>query len=97
MHIIAKSTLKAFWEKHNDAEIPLKTWHKIVEKERWKNMQNIKKLFGNASVISNSRVVFNIKGNDYRLVVYIIFKLERVYIRFIGTHNQYDKIDAKTI
>jgi len=61
MHIIAKSTLKAFWEKHNDAETPLKTWHKIVEKQHWKNMQDVKSLFGNASIISANRAVFNIK------------------------------------
>ena len=97
MRIIAKSTLRAFWEKHNDAEIPLKTWHKIVEKEEWKNMHDIKKIFGNASIVGENRVVFNIKGNDYRLVVYIVFRMQKVFIRFIGTHKQYDKIDVKTI
>ena len=104
MRIIAKSTLRAFWEKHKDAEIPLKTWHKIVEKEEWKNMHDIKKIFGNASIVGENRVVFNIKGNDYRikgndyrLVVYIVFRMQKVFIRFIGTHKQYDKIDVKTI
>ncbi len=97
MRIIAKSTLKEFWGKHNDAEIPLKTWHKIVEKQQWKNTHNIKQLFGNASIIGNNRVVFNIKGNDYRLVTYIVFRVQKVFIRFIGTHKEYDKIDAKTI
>ncbi|MGP8216723.1 MAG: type II toxin-antitoxin system HigB family toxin [Bacteroidia bacterium] len=97
MRIIAKSTLREFWEKHSDAEIPLKTWHKIVEKEEWRNMHDIKKIFGNASIVGENRVVFNIKGNDYRLVVYIIFKVHKVFIRFIGTHKQYDKIDVKTI
>jgi len=97
MRVIAKSTLREFWGKHNDAEVPLKTWHKIVEKEQWKNAHDIKKVFGNASIVGENRVVFNIKGNDYRLVVYIVFKVQKVFIRFIGTHKQYDKIDVKTI
>lgn len=97
MRIIAKSTLREFWEKHNDAEVPLKTWHKIVEKQNWKNMHDIKQMFGDASIIGNNRVVFNIKGNNYRLVVYIVFKVQKVFIRFIGTHKQYDHIDVKTI
>ena len=97
MRIIAKSTLREFWEKHSDAEVPLKTWHKIVEKQVWKNTHDIKKVFGSASIIGENRVVFNIKGNDYRLVVYVVFKIQKVFIRFVGTHKQYDKIDVKTI
>lgn len=97
MRIIAKSTLRKFWEKHNDAEIPFKTWYKIAEKEDWKSMQDIKRIFGNASIVGNDRVVFNIKGNGYRLVVYIVFKIKKIFIRFIGTHKQYEKIDVKTI
>ena len=97
MRIIAKSTLREFWEKHNDAEVPLKTWHKIVEKQKWKSTHDIKQLFGDASIIGNNRVVFNIKGNHYRLIVYIVFKVQKVFIRFIGTHKQYDSIDARTI
>ncbi len=97
MRIIAKSTLREFWEKHNDAEVPLKTWHKIVEKQKWKNTHDIKQMYGDASIIGNNRVVFNIKGNNYRLVVYIVFKVQKVFIRFIGAHKQYDQIDAKTV
>lgn len=97
MRIIAKSTLREFWEKHNDAEVPLKTWHKIVEKQNWKNMHDIKQMYGDASIVGNNRVVFNIKGNNYRLVVYIVFKVQKVFIRFIGTHKQYDNIDVRTI
>ena len=97
MRIIAKSTLREFWEKHNDAEVPLKTWHKIVEKQYWKSTHDIKQLFGDASIIGNNRVVFNIKGNHYRLVVYIVFKVQKLFIRFIGTHKQYDNIDTRTI
>ncbi len=97
MRIIAKCTLREFWEKNSATEVPLKTWHKIVEKQNWKNTHDIKQMFGDASIVGNNRVVFNIKGNQYRLVVYIVFKVQKVFIRFIGTHKQYDHIDAKTI
>lgn len=97
MRVIAKSTLRLFWEKYSDAEVPLKTWYKIVEKSNWKNTHEIKNTYGNASIVGNNRVVFNIKGNDYRIVIYIIFKLQKCFIRFVGTHDQYDAIDAKTI
>ena len=97
MRIIARSTLREFWEKYKDAEVPLKTWYKIVENQNWKNAQEIKAMFGSASIIGSNRVVFNIKGNDYRLAVYMVFKYQKVFIRFVGTHKQYDKIDAKTI
>ena len=97
MRIIAKSTLREFREIHNDAEIPLKTWHKIVEKQSWKNMHDIKNLFGDASIVGHNRVVFNIKGNHYRLVVYVVFKMQKIFIRFIGTHKEYDRIDVRTI
>ena len=89
--------MRSFWEKHPQAETPLKTWHKIVEKQKWEDSNEIKILFGNSSIIGNNRVVFNIKGNDYRLVVYIVFKVQKVFILFIGTHSEYDHIDAKTI
>lgn len=97
MRVIAKSTLRAFWEKHGDAEVPLKTWYKIVERADWKDTHEVKKVYADASVIGNNRVVFNIKGNRYRIVVYVIFKLRKVFIRFVGSHQQYDKIDAKNI
>ena len=97
MRIIAKSTLRSFWEKHNAAEIPLKTWHKLVQKQQWNNTHDVKKLFGDASIVANNRVVFNIKRNDYRLVAYIVFKWQKIFIRFVGTHKQYDRIDVKTV
>lgn len=97
MRVIAKSTLKAFWEKHADAEVPLRTWYKIVEKLDWKDAHDVKSTYADASIISSNRVVFNIKGNKYRIVVYVIFKYRKMFIRFVGTHQQYDRIDAKTI
>ncbi len=69
----------------------------IVERADWKDTHEVKKIYTDASVIGNNRVVFNIKGNRYRIVVYVIFKLRKVFIRFVGSHQQYDKIDAKNI
>lgn len=94
MRVIAKSTLREFWEKHRDAEIPLKTWYVLATRADWQTTHDIKAMFGDASFVANNRVVFNIKGNKYRIVVYIIFKVKKVFIRFVGTHAQYDKIDA---
>ena len=97
MRIIAKSTLRKFWEKYPDAEQPLKVWHDEVRKADWNSFQDIKKQFRSVSIVGNDRVVFNIKGNDYRLIVLILFRRGKAFIRFIGTHKEYDKIDAKTI
>ncbi|MDQ6844952.1 MAG: type II toxin-antitoxin system HigB family toxin [Bacteroidota bacterium] len=97
MRIIAKSALKSFWEKHPDAEQPLKAWHDEAKKAEWNNFQDIKKQFRSASIVGNDRVVFNIKGNDYRLIVLILFRKGKIFIRFVGTHKEYDKINAKNI
>lgn len=97
MRIIAKRILREFWRKHNDAELPLKAWFGQAKKSEWNSFQDIKKQFGSASIVGNDRVVFNIKGNDYRLVVLILFRRGKAFIRFVGTHNEYDKIDAKNI
>lgn len=97
MRIIAKSTLRLFWEKHEDAEVPLKVWYKIVEKTNWTISHEVKKDFATVSIVGDNRLVFNIKGNNYRIVVYTVFKFQKIFIRFVGTHQQYDKIDAKTI
>lgn len=97
MRIIALSTLKAFWEKHPDAELPLRSWYAEASRAEWKTPADIKTAYRSASFIANRRVVFNIKGNDYRLVVAVKYGLGLMYIRFIGTHNQYDKIDVEKI
>ena len=97
MRIIARRTLREFWEKYPDAEVPLVKWFKEVKRSSWKNFQELKKQFANASVVGNDRAVFNIKGNDYRLVVALDFEKQITWIRFVGTHRQYDKINAKTI
>lgn len=99
MRVIAISTLKSFWEQpqYRDAETPLRAWLEEVRSASWKQPADIKAQFGNASVLRNRRVVFNIKGNDYRLVVAVAYRFESVYIKFVGTHEQYDAIDATTV
>ncbi len=97
MRVIAKSTLRSFWEMHADSENALKCWHKEAEEAKWKNPKQIKRMYPSASFLNNNRVVFNIKGNKYRLIVRINYDYGIVWIRFIGTHAEYDKIDATTI
>ncbi|MEZ5537662.1 MAG: type II toxin-antitoxin system HigB family toxin [Thiolinea sp.] len=100
MRVIALSTLKKFWEEHQeymDAKDPVLAWHNHTLKADWADPAAIKADFGNASILRDGRVVFNIAGNKYRLIVWINYPYRVVYIRFIGTHRQYDNIDAQTI
>jgi mRNA interferase HigB len=97
MRIIALSTLRVFWMKHPNAEIPLRSWYALASSAQWKSPLEIKEAFRNASFTGNNRVIFNIKGNDYRLVVMIRYDKGLMYIRFIGTHIEYDKIDVVKI
>ncbi len=97
MRIIAKATLKKFWVKYPDAETPLLNWHKLVAEADWKNPAELKADIKSASIVGSNRVVFNRKGNDYRLVASIDFKFQLVFVLWIGTHKQYDKVDVKTI
>ena len=97
MRIISRRMLRDFWEKHPDAALPLKTWFHDVERADWGAPADIKAVYQNASIIANNRVVFNIKGNHYRLVVVVVYQHGVVYIRFVGTHEAYDRIDAATI
>lgn len=99
MRIIAVKTIKDFYskEKYKDSEQSLKTWFYEVKKEQWKVPNDIKKKYKSVSIISNNRAIFNIKGNKYRLIVAIKYDFQIIYIRFIGTHMEYDKIDAKNI
>lgn len=97
MRIIARRTLREFWEKHPDAEQPLRAWFDRVKKVDWQTPTAVKDDYRNASFVANNRVVFNIKGNDYRLVTAVNYEFGIVYIRFVGTHREYDKIDASTI
>jgi mRNA interferase HigB len=99
MRIIAFRTIRAFFEKpeYSDSEISLRAWYHDVKIADWNNSNELKKQYKNASIVGEGRVVFNIKGNAYRLVVLIDYEFKVVFIRFIGTHKQYDKIDVKTI
>ena len=93
MRIIAKKTLVLFYRQNKDAETALEDWYEKTEKAEWDNFAQIKKTFNSADLGGNTRVVFNIKGNSYRLVAFVLFKIKMVYIRFIGTHDEYDKLD----
>ena len=97
MRIVAKKILREFWELYPDCEQQLKTWYEDTEKARWDNPNQIKEDYPSASILKDNRIVFNIKGNYYRLIVKIRFDHETIYIRFIGTHKEYDKIDAQNI
>jgi mRNA interferase HigB len=97
MRIISRKTLKEFWERHPDADQPLQAWYADLKASRWKSSSEIKSIYRNASFVGNNRVVFNIKGNTYRVVVAIQYQFGIVYIRFVGTYQEYDRIDAATV
>lgn len=97
MRIVAVSHLRAFWEKDHDAEQQLKSWVDEVKKAAWSRPSDIKAQYGNASILKNRRIVFNIKGNDYRLIVAVAYRYQAVYVKFIGTHTEYDAVDADTV
>jgi mRNA interferase HigB len=97
MHLITRQKLTLFWEKYPDAENALKAWAKEVEHARWQTPNDIKQKFRSADPIGDNRVIFNIKGNTYRLVVKFHYNTQIAYIRFVGTHAEYDKINAETI
>lgn len=97
MRVIAKSTLREFWEKHSDCEQQLKSWYQEASSAEWLNSNEVKKEYPSASILQNNRIVFNIKGNNYRLIVRVNYSYQMIWIRFIGTHAAYDKIDANNI
>lgn len=97
MRVIAKKILRDFWERHADAEQPLKTWYKEASKASWSSPSDVKEAYAKTSILKGGRVVFNICGNQYRLIVDINYSRQWVFIRFIGTHSDYDNVDANTI
>ena len=98
MRIIKVKTLRDFWIEHADVEQLLRTWASVVEKARWRNQEDVKASYPGVSPIRDNRFVFKrLKGNDYRLVIKVNYQLQKVFIRFIGTHSQYDRIDANTV
>ncbi|MEL6592799.1 MAG: type II toxin-antitoxin system HigB family toxin [Bacteroidota bacterium] len=97
MRVIAKKTLREFWVKHADSQGQLEAWYNEAKKAVWTTPNDIKREYPSASFIAGNRVVFNIKGNHYRLIVKISYEYGMVWSRFVGTHKDYDKIDAATV
>lgn len=97
MRILAKKILRDFWEKNPETKEQLKSWYQETSKSNWTNPNYVKEEFPNSRLIPNNRVIFNIKGNQYRLIVRVNYKYQMVYVRFIGTHEDYDKIDPTNI
>jgi len=95
--IFSKSTLREFWEKYPESEQYLKTWFDTAMNAEWKNPNEVKQTYATASILKDSRIVFNIKGNSFRLIAKFNFEKKWIFIRFIGTHVEYDEIDANTI
>ena len=95
--IFSKSTLIAFWEKHPETEQYFKTWYDSVLKANWFSPQDVKNTFGSASILKSNRVVFNIKGNKYRLIAKVNYEKQWLFILFIGTHNDYNKVNADNV
>ncbi|NOH26197.1 type II toxin-antitoxin system HigB family toxin [Vibrio coralliilyticus] len=99
MRVLSKATLREFWEqsKYADSEMSLRAWYDEAKTADWQTPQDIKNLYRNASFVGNNRVVFNIHGNKYRLIAALNYKYSIVYVRFVGTHAEYDKVDAATV
>ena len=98
MRIIAKRTLRQFWQNgRSDAQAPIEAWFAEASKANWRTPQEVKAQFRSASILKGGRVVFNIAGNKYRLVVAIDYERQACFMKFIGTHEQYDSIDAETV
>ena len=97
MRIFSKSTLTSFWRTHADSEQPLKVWFKLCSNADWSEPSEISDLFSGISLLKDQRVCFNIKGNDYRLIAKVNYEYKSVFVLFIGSHAEYDKIDANTI
>src|SRR5689334_92668 len=99
MQVMVKRALREFWEQHPRAKRPLSTWHKLVLKARWREPPDIKTAFGtNVDFVGDNRVIFDIGGNKYRLVAYVVYHpYYRVLVKFVGTHKEYDQIDPETV
>lgn len=97
VRVISKKILREFWEGHSDCQQQLKAWYQEADNANWKGPKEIKKEYPSSSFLANNRVVFNIKGNKYRLIVRINYEYQMIWIRFVGTHSEYDKVDANKI
>jgi mRNA interferase HigB len=97
VRIIARHTLVEFWHRHRETEQPLRDWLSVVRRAEWSSMGDVKSVFAKASIINRERVVFDVPGGNYRLVVAIKFSASIVFVKFIGTHAEYDRIDSATV
>lgn len=97
MKIVAIGTLRRFWKRCPDSAQPLKAWYDEAKHARWTTPQQIRNRYASASFVGKNRVVFNIKGNDYRLIFAIAYRFQAVYIKFVGTHAEYDRVDVETV
>jgi len=97
MHVISRKTLQEFWEQYPDAEAALQAWFHEAKVASWSNSAELKAKYGGASIINSERVVFNICGNKYRLIARINYVSGTLFVRFVGTHGEYDRIDAETV
>jgi mRNA interferase HigB len=97
MRIVTKRTLRVYWERQPRAEQPLKAWHAVARKADWSSAADVKAMYGNASIIAGDRMVFNIGGNRYRLIVRFDYPRRIGFVRFVGTHAEYDRIDASQV
>jgi mRNA interferase HigB len=97
MVVVSYGTLREFYQRHPDSEDALNNWYRATTAGDWKNYHEMKQLFNSVDAVGNDRFVFNIRGNNYRLVAMIFFDIRTVYIRFVGHHREYDKIDCSTI
>ncbi|MFG0321509.1 type II toxin-antitoxin system HigB family toxin [Pseudomonas sp. zjy_15] len=97
MHVISKKPLRDFWDKHADAKSPLVEWHARMKRAQYATHHDVQKDLPKVSILKGGRVVFNIGGNKYRLVVCMDYVRQWVYVKFVGTHKEYDAIDAETV
>jgi mRNA interferase HigB len=98
MQIIAKRTLRAFWATHPRAEQPLRAWYTLVDQSEWSGPADVKQLFGRSvDFVGDNRLIFDIRHNEFRLIVHVAYAYHRVLIKFVGTHAEYDRIDPETV
>lgn len=97
VQIIARRTLRQFWERHPKAETPLKVWHSLVAGAAWRNPAEVKAMFNSADFVADNRIIFDIGGNKYRIVARVSYTYQRVLVKFVGTHAEYDRIDPETV
>lgn len=97
MHVIARKALIEFWTRHPDSEQSLRAWYREASRAQWRTSADVKQMYGSASIVNAERVVFNICGNKYRLIVRFNYGSGVAFVRFFGTHTEYNAIDAETV